>query len=176
MALDELYDVLGRLHKGRSCVVYRARDRKLGAPVILKVTKPGAAAAKLRHEYSIVSRLDVSGIVRVRKLEEEQDGIALVSDDVGGETLAMHLARGLLSLPEVLRAAIEIAGTLDELHKHRVIHKDINPSNILIDAGGRASCLTSTSRRACRGRSRAFRSRTSSPARCPTSLPSRPGG
>src|SRR5262249_32355706 len=56
--------------------------------------------------------------------------------DQGGETLAARLRKGPLSLRDVLRIAAELADILEQIHRCRVIHKDINPSNILLNRDG----------------------------------------
>ncbi len=138
MQLAERYELITRLHDGRNVSVHRARDRRSGEGAVLKIPKPGISLARLRGEHAILEDLDVPGVVRARALETYDSEIALVLDDHGGETLGALLARGRLPLREALRITAEIAGTLGKLHDARVIHKDINPNNILVDDGGRA--------------------------------------
>jgi predicted ATPase/signal transduction histidine kinase len=139
MALADRYDVVDCLYDGRDIEVYRARARRGGASVVLKAQKPGAhAAARLRHEYDILKGLDAPGIVRASGLEDQGSEVALVLDDLGGETLFARLARGPMPLRETLGIAAEMAEILGEIHRRRVIHKDINPCNILLDREGRA--------------------------------------
>lgn len=137
MFIHERYDVLECLHQGSASIVYRARDRQHHTSVILKIARRvESSAARLRHEYSILKDLDIEGVVRARAFVVEPDTVVLVSDDVQGVTLSSRLAQGPLGLPEALRVAIAVVGTIGRLHERHVIHKDINASNILLSADG----------------------------------------
>jgi predicted ATPase/signal transduction histidine kinase len=129
--------MLEHLYVGRAATVYRARARRSGASVVLKMPKPGARnLARLRHEYTILKDLDLPGVIRARGLEEQGSEVALVLDDLGGETLAARLARGPVQLPEALSIAVELADTLGQIHQRCIMHKDINPHSLLLDTGG----------------------------------------
>jgi histidine kinase len=139
MSAVDRYEILERLHDGRAVAVFRARDRELGDLVILKVSKPTSGAAeRLRHEHRILTSLTgLPGVARARGLERDGRDVALVLEDRGGETLKARLARGPMPLADVLRVSAELADTLGHIHHRRVIHKDINPANILLLEGRR---------------------------------------
>ncbi|GAB6042369.1 response regulator [Endothiovibrio diazotrophicus] len=131
------YEVIERLQETARTVVYRARDRQGEGTVVLKVARhdaaPREARARARREYAMLTRLRLDGVIEVRALVEEQHRLVLVLEDVEAESLAGVLATRRLSLPECLILAIRIADTLGRIHQLDVIHKDINPSNILWD-------------------------------------------
>ena len=143
------YSLIDVLHSGATSVVYRARDRRSQEPVILK--RPGedssTAAARLRHEHEILRQLQdpsasdrpySAGIPRVLAFEEEEGrsrgspACALVLQDFGGESLSSRLARDVPPLAESLGIAIATTDILDRIHQRGVIHKDLNPNNILL--------------------------------------------
>ena len=133
------YPVIERLHETSRTLVYRARDREGAGTVVLKVAKPEAssreARARARREHAMLSRLDLDGVIRVHALEEEGHRPVLVLEDLEAESLAGVLASRRLSVPECLILAVRIADTIGRVHQAEVIHKDVNPSNILWDVG-----------------------------------------
>jgi serine/threonine protein kinase len=74
------------------------------------------------------------GIIQTYSLEPYQNGYALVMEDFGGISLKEWIRKGETapSLIEFLQIAIALCNTLDILDRHRIIHKDIKPANILI--------------------------------------------
>ncbi|MBK9263557.1 MAG: AAA family ATPase [Polyangiaceae bacterium] len=128
------------LHDGGTTRILRTRDPKSGARLVLKSIRPefhnAAQVARLRHEYDILLPLDVPGVVKALDLTEYDGCPTLVLADRGGEALEWVLERGRIELSRVLVLGIRIATALENIHLRRVIHKDINPNNIvLIDDG-----------------------------------------
>ncbi len=134
------FRLLELLHEGASTVVYRATDRRDQSPVVLKHLAPEratpSAIARLRHEHAILEGLEDPGIVRALELYELGGGHTLVLRDIGGETLAAHLERERPGLRASLELAIKLCELVAGLHARRVIHKDLNPRNVLINAAG----------------------------------------
>ena len=89
------------------------------------------------NQYTISKNLELPGVLQVFRLEEYNDlsqpGYALIMEDFGGVSLDLYDRDYTLSLADVLNIAIQLADTLHEIGKHRIIHKDIKPSNILIN-------------------------------------------
>src|SRR5262249_43985926 len=75
-------------------------------------------------------------IVPVHAIAHEGDLPYLVSEYIAGQTLAALLAQRQLGIREAAELAARIAETLDYAHRHKVIHRDINPRNVLIDSAG----------------------------------------
>ena len=131
------YQVTEEIASGVSTTIYRGireRDRK---PVILKVLKAEYPAleeiTRLRQEYTIVREIECPGIVKVYGMEKYRQGFALILEDVVGESLKQLFASKQIKLREILQIAISVTDTLGELHKIPIIHKDIKPSNIIIN-------------------------------------------
>lgn len=130
------YTISEEIYRGRSRVVYRGRREADGAPVILKTSTaqfPGRRAlANLRREYEILRALDIEGVARAVALEASGEFPVLVLEDAGGMPLKT-LAGGDISLLDFLRLARRLAGIIAEIHRRDIIHKDINPNNVLVD-------------------------------------------
>lgn len=119
-------------------ILYRARpaNQESDAKVLLLVpTSPSReSAVKLEHEFSIRMDLDPEWAVQPLALSEEDGWPILVLEDPGGEPLD-RLIRGPMELGPFLRLAASAASALRGLHNRRLIHKDIKPTNLLVDAG-----------------------------------------
>lgn len=115
--------------------VYRAHRLSDGLPVMLKSLRneqeAREASASLKHEYDMARRLQVSSVIRVYGLERHHSLPVVVLEDFGGESLASLAQQRRIPLPEVLAIAIQLAHGLGEIHAVNIIHKDINPSNVV---------------------------------------------
>ncbi len=63
--------------------------------------------------------------------------VYLVEEFVQGETLSAHLKPGRLTYPQIAEMIAKIAEALDYAHRHGIIHRDVKPSNIQLDAEGK---------------------------------------
>ncbi|XYH98762.1 AAA family ATPase [Sorangium sp. So ce1128] len=132
------YTLTTKAYEGTETILYRGRRRVDGAPVAVKLTRneypTGRDFARLRREFSILQELrDVPGVVRAYALEKCGRGLALVMEDLGAASLHDLEKAQRLGVEATLKIAISVADTLDLLHRHEVIHKDIKPHNIMID-------------------------------------------
>ena len=140
------FSIIEEIYRGRTRVVYRGRRDRDGVPVILKTFGDGipawVASASLRREYDLIKDLDVPGVVRAYGLAVQGDGPVLVLEDVGGERLKTLITAGGIELAVFLRLGVRLAETIAALHQRDVIHKDINPNNVLINIDtGRATLI-----------------------------------
>ncbi|MBK8997222.1 MAG: protein kinase [Myxococcales bacterium] len=142
----EKYEVLEEIGHGGMATVYRARDRRLGRDVAIKVihkhlrenkevglrfVSEARAVAKLKHP-NIVEVYDVS--------DEADDERYLVVELVPGTTLRKLLAeRGHMPAEVAAAMAIEIGAALEHAHEQGVIHRDVKPENVLVDFSDRSS-------------------------------------
>ncbi|MBP0015988.1 MAG: AAA family ATPase [Cyanobacteria bacterium SBLK] len=126
-----------QLYESGRTFVYRS-DRPInGQPVILKTLKPIYTDAEnlawFRREYEIIRRLDGVGAIEAYDFWEDRDRPTIVLEDFGGESLAQLELAGHLNLEEFLELAIAIVDCLARVHEAGIIHKDINPSNIVLN-------------------------------------------
>ena len=144
-ALGEQYHVESEIGRGGMSVVYRARDKRLNRPVAIKVLPPELAydsAIRLRftREAQTSAQLSHPHIVPIYDVGERSGVAYFVMAHVTGGNLATLLGRAPRPpIEEVRRIVREIADALEYAHERGVVHRDIKPDNILLDAdGGRA--------------------------------------
>ena len=127
------YEQLELLYESPGSSVYRAlRD---ATPVILKAGgHTQLAHARVSHEHKLVSDLDFPGALKTSALERWDGRWVMVMEDIGASSLHALALAGNLSLERFLELAIAAAQHLGELHKRNIIHKDINPANIVFNA------------------------------------------
>ena len=129
------YAVDGVIFDGDPTRIYRARRRADDTPVMLKALRDERsaceAAAFLTHEYEMTRRLEVPSVIRVFGLEHQNNRPVIVLEDFGGNSLDNIARQRRLPLTELLEIAIQLARGLAEIHAANIIHKDINPSNIV---------------------------------------------
>ena len=134
------YQILGELGRGGMATVYRAYQATLEREVALKVLpdflveQPGFKA-RFHREAVAVARLQHPNILSVFD-HGEQDGVTyIVSEYVEGGTLAARLGAPI-QLDYCVRLLRPVADALDYAHSEGVVHRDVKPSNILLDRRG----------------------------------------
>ncbi len=137
--LPERWLVERPLGEGGQSEVWLAYDRQLEAFVAVKVFSAELsreAAERLRREVRLGQALRHPNLVRVYELIEAGDRLAYAMEWMTGGSLSQRLAGGPLPIAEVVRAADEALAALSFLHERRIVHRDVKPSNLLIDVRG----------------------------------------
>jgi serine/threonine protein kinase len=129
-------------------VVYRARDRRLKRHIAIKVLPPELAfqsAIKTRflREAETAAQLSHPNIVPIYSVDEMEGLVFFVMAYVSGDNLAKRLHdTGVLQMDEVRRISREVADALAYAHERGVVHRDIKPDNILLDAATGRTMVT----------------------------------
>lgn len=129
------FQITGKLHESATTLVLRAKQECDGLPVILKILNihsPGPEAlAQFDQEFSIASSLKTKGVMKANELTKAEGKLLIIYEDFGGEFLQQIIQAKPLSIEEGLSVAIKIIDCLNEVHAANLIHKDINPGNII---------------------------------------------
>ncbi len=132
MVILKGYSISETLYRSGTTLVYRGVRTSDGAPVVCKLLSMEYPSAQdlssFRREYEITAKLRGQGTVKVHALEEVGNSLAMVMEDFGGEPLTQLTGAGF---EERLHIATQIADALARIHRWNIIHKDINPSNII---------------------------------------------
>jgi tRNA A-37 threonylcarbamoyl transferase component Bud32 len=137
------FELLQELGTGSFGQVFRARDIELDRTVAIKILRAGRFAGqdeidRFLREARSAAQLKHPGIVSVYGTGQTADGTCyLVEEFVPGTTLAARLNAGRFGLRAAAGLIAEVAEALDYAHQHGVIHRDITPSNILVDLDDR---------------------------------------
>jgi predicted ATPase/serine phosphatase RsbU (regulator of sigma subunit)/tRNA A-37 threonylcarbamoyl transferase component Bud32 len=126
-----------QIYESPNSIVYRSIRDANSQPIILKVLKENYPTpqelARYRTEYQITQSLNVPGVVKVYDLQKYQNTLVMFVEDFGGESLKHWLSERRFNLEEFLHLAIAITEGLGQVHAANIIHKDINPSNIVFN-------------------------------------------
>ena len=137
------YTIAEQIYDGAKTVVYRGERIDDGRKVIIKCLKQQypslAELAQYRNQYIITNNLHLQGAIAPYSLETWGNGLALVMEDYGGINLLDYLKQKNCSrlsgqyLSEFLSIALQLAKTLEQLDRNKIIHQKIQPSSILIN-------------------------------------------
>ncbi|MDM8558858.1 AAA family ATPase [Candidatus Parabeggiatoa sp. HSG14] len=131
------YQIGSQIYESANSLVYRGHRKKDNQPVILKMLKQDyptpVELTRYRQEYEITHDLDLTGVIKVYDIEKYQNTLVIILEDFGGESLKQLIANNPLTLKDFFPLAIETADNLSKIHAANIIHKDINPSNIVIN-------------------------------------------
>jgi len=140
------YQIQEKIGAGGMGEVYRAHDSKLRRNVALKLLPPEVLhdpdkMARFEREARVLAQLNHPHVGAIYGLETAGDKTFLVLELVAGEDLGAVLARGPLSLDQVLTFGLQIAEGLESAHEQGIIHRDLKPQNIMLTPEGTIKIL-----------------------------------
>ena len=135
------YFVFERIGTGSMAEVYKALQPSMDRLVGIKILAPALShdaqfVARFRREVQLIASLEHPHILPVIDFGERDGALYLVMRYVGGGTLHDLIAQGPLDPQMTLRYLTEIGAALDYAHARRVVHRDLKPRNVLLDADG----------------------------------------
>ena len=135
------YELQEKIAQGGMGIVFKARQVGLNRIVALKMILSGQLSnpedvRRFYHEAEATAKLDHPGIVPVYDVGQCQGRHYYSMGFVLGETLAKRAARGRLTQAEAASLVKQIAEAVQYAHERGVIHRDLNPSNVMIDEQG----------------------------------------
>ncbi|HEY9599164.1 MAG TPA: serine/threonine-protein kinase, partial [Cyanophyceae cyanobacterium] len=131
------YQVFAQIYESPNSLVYRGIREEDNTAVILKCLREDYPTPeeiiRYQQEYEITHHLNLDGVVRAYSLEKYGNTLIIIFEDFGGESLKVLMNQQSIEIQEFLCIAIKIADILGEIHRKNIIHKDINPSNIVLN-------------------------------------------
>jgi len=135
------YELLEEIGRGGQGVVFRARQKSLNRVVALKVISLGQWASKahlkrFRLEAEAAAKLEHPGIVPIHEVGERDGSCYFSMKFVEGGQLDEVVRQTPISIRQAVELIAKVARTVHYAHEHRILHRDIKPGNILLDAKG----------------------------------------
>lgn len=129
------YNISTKIYESDNSLVYRGYQIKDNKPFIFKVLKEDypspAELTRYKQEYQITRDLKSNGVITAHSLEKFKNTLVIILEDFGGTSLKILQEERLFSIKEWLFLALHITEKLGDIHAENVMHKDINPSNIV---------------------------------------------
>lgn len=137
------YELLEEIGRGGQGVIYRARQKSLNRLVALKVIGLGHWATethlkRFRREAEAAAHLEHPGIVPIYEIGEHDGACFFSMPFIEGGRLDEFVRRERLPLPRAVGIIARLARTVHYAHERGILHRDIKPGNILLDAQGEA--------------------------------------
>jgi predicted Ser/Thr protein kinase len=137
------YRIIEQIGIGGMATVYKAYQPSMDRYVAIKVlpaivSRDPAFLKRFRREAKVVAKLEHKHILPVHDYGEQEGLTYLVMRYVEAGTLKDRLAAGQLDLPTIYRIIAQVGAALDYAHRLGVIHRDVKPTNVLIDSQGDA--------------------------------------
>ena len=135
------YELLEQIGRGGQGVVFRARQKSLNRTVALKVISLGQWASRahlkrFRLEAEAAAKLEHPGIVPIHEVGERDGSCYFSMKFVEGGQLDEVVRRAPMSIRQAAELIVKVARTVHYAHEHGILHRDIKPGNILLDAKG----------------------------------------
>lgn len=137
------YQIVSLVATGGMAMLYKAYDKTLDRYVAIKQIAPNLAAdekfvERFRREAQVLARVSQGqqNVVAVFELIEEGGGLFMVMEFVEGASLQALLDRGAASLQTGLGILLKIALGLKAIHSQGLVHRDLKPDNVMVQASG----------------------------------------
>jgi histidine kinase len=129
-------ELTDELHQSNHSIVFKGYEKKQQQQVVVKILKEDFPSSNLiaqfNEEYTITNKYEIIGIRKVLSKRKVNNKYVLILDYVEGVSLREYMQQHTLDIPTFLKLAIKITEVLIDIHQAGIIHKDLNPKNILI--------------------------------------------
>ncbi|HTP10036.1 MAG TPA: serine/threonine-protein kinase, partial [Anaerolineae bacterium] len=137
------FEILEVIGQGGMATVYKARQPAMNRIVALKVLSTSMAnnlafLMRFKQEAEMIAALEHAYILPVYDMGEQDGYVFIAMRFMGYGTLTSRIAQGSIALRDVSKWVEQIGSALEYAHQHGVIHRDVKPSNVLLDAPGNA--------------------------------------
>lgn len=131
-----------------SKALYFDAEDEFGSRIFIQSSKSSTPTLDellaIKNDFEISSTLKCDGILKSRKLVRRPNGFVITKDHFSGITLSQFLGEHRLTILQFLNMAVRLAQIVGQLHSNKIIHKDINPENILVSHDGRNFIICNT--------------------------------
>lgn len=134
--LESRYAIDALIDRGGMADVYRARDLRLRREVAVKVLRDVEHERRFAAEARTLANLQHPHLVRLLDAGTDNGDAFLVLELLGGATVRELIAQGPLDPARVARIGGETAAALDYIHRRGIVHRDVKPSNLMLDEHG----------------------------------------
>lgn len=132
------YILRGKIQETRNSIIYQGQKDNDSLSYIVKVFKAKnpspSEIAQFRHEYELLKKFNLQGIIKPFDIIRHEDGFALILEDFDGVTIKSLLEQKIrFDITSFLKISSKIAESLGSIHVKGVIHRDIKPHHILFN-------------------------------------------
>ncbi len=131
------YILREKILETKNSIIYRGHKKNASQPLIIKCLKTTHSTpseiARFRQEYERIKKLDIKGVIKTFDVLHYKEGFVLCQEDFVGIPIKHHLEKKeILDLKSFLKISANITDALGNIHASGIIHRAINPNNILI--------------------------------------------
>ncbi|MBU7585880.1 MAG: AAA family ATPase [Nostoc sp. TH1S01] len=129
------YQINEKIYESPNSLVYRGVLKPDNQPIILKILKENypthSELNRYKQEYEITRYLNADCIIKAYDLKRYKNSLIMLLEDFGGQSLNLLKSKMQFTLEQFITIAIQATESLAAIHAANIIHKDINPSNIV---------------------------------------------
>ena len=134
----ENYKIMEVFYKSQYITVFKALNVKTNEKVMIKELNTEfnnpINISKFKNRYNLIKSLDSEYVVKVYEFLEFENRFSVVLEDCGGTPLSYYINNNYIQLKELLQIALKITRCIKYIHSNHIIHKNINPLNIIYNS------------------------------------------